>query len=88
MSYSLIAAAFWVILGTITALLPLRRQMWPGLTLLVLAPVILVWLSVDHGLWIGALGAAGFVSMFRNPLRYLWARVRGRNPQLPPELRR
>lgn len=88
MSWSLVAAALWVFVGTLTALLPMRRQMVPGATLLLTALPIIVWLSVDHGWWIGALGLAGFVSMFRNPLKYLWARARGQKPKLPPEFKR
>lgn len=29
------------------------------------------------------LGLAAFGSMFRNPLMFLWAKLRGQNPQVP-----
>ena len=40
MKLSLILGAFWVVAATITALLPMRRQMVPGLALLVLATAL------------------------------------------------
>lgn len=83
MTPSLIVAALWAVAATVTAFLPMRRQYVPGVTLLVLAPVLIVWLAVDLG-WLVALGATlAFLSMFRNPLRYLIARLRGRRPQVP-----
>ncbi len=83
MSPSVIIACFWVFAATLTALLPMRRQYVPGLSLLIAAPVILIWLGYDHGWWIAGLGLAGFVSMFRNPLIYLYRRVRGEHPEIP-----
>lgn len=83
MSWSLIIGAIWVLLATFTALLPMRRQYVPGITLLILAPVLICWIGYDFG-WIWGVGAlAAFVSMFRNPLKYLYARARGENPQVP-----
>lgn len=83
MKISLIIGCIWVILAVITALLPMRRQYVPGVTLLVLAPVLIIWIGVDFGWIVGVLAAAAFVSMFRNPLRYFYARARGENPELP-----
>lgn len=73
-----IVAIAWVLIGTVTALLPMRRQLVPGLALLVSAPVLLVWLGLVHGLWIVLAGLAAVVSMFRLPLRHLWSRLRQR----------
>ncbi|WP_373353712.1 DUF2484 family protein [Pseudoroseicyclus sp. CXY001] len=85
---SILAAILWVLAGTVTALLPMRRQMVPGSLLLLSAPVLLVWLAHDHGwIWLAA-GLAAFASMMRNALRYLWARARGERPEIPPELLR
>ena len=68
-------------------MLPMRRQMMPGVALLLSAPVLLVWIGYDNG-WIWTiLGLLAFASMMRNPLRYLIARARGTRPDLPPELR-
>jgi hypothetical protein len=83
-----IAACLWVLAATVTAFLPYRRQYPPGVTLLMLAPVILIWLGVRHGLWITLIGALGFVSMFRNPLIYLTRKAMGlpvRRPDEGPE---
>ena len=38
---------------------------------------LLIWIGMDHGWWVAALGFAGFISMFRNPLRYFWNKARG-----------
>jgi hypothetical protein len=83
MSPSLLLASLWVVAATVTALLPMRRQYVPGVTLLVLAPFLLGYIGWQHGFWIAALGLAAFVSMFRNPLRYLWRRARGEKPEIP-----
>lgn len=83
MSLPLVLGCLWVLAATVTALLPMRRQYVPGLTLLVLAPVLILWIGAAHG-WIwAAIGLAAFLSMFRNPLIYLWKRARGENPQVP-----
>ncbi len=70
MSLPLILGAVWVLVAAAVAMLPMRLQMVPGLTLLVLAPVLLVWIGLCHGwLWL-ALGLFAFGSMFRRPLVY------------------
>lgn len=83
MTWSVIAFCIWVLLASVTAMLPMRRQYVPGVTLLLLAPVLIGWLGYDFG-WIWAVvGLAAFVSMFRNPLKYFWARARGEKPEVP-----
>ena len=65
----LVLGALWVLAAAATAVLPMRRQMIPGLALLIAAPVLLVWIGYAHGwLWL-AFGLFAFVSMFRRPLR-------------------
>ena len=86
MIWSGFIAALWVFGATITAFLPMRRQMVPGIALLVAAPVLIGWLAYDFGWLVAAMATAAFASMFRHPLRYLIARARGQNPALPPEL--
>lgn len=86
MSTPLILGALWVIASALTAMLPMRRQMVPGIALLVSAPVLLVWIGRVHGwLWL-ALGFLAFLSMFRNPLLYFARRALGRPAPLPKEL--
>jgi len=71
MSLPLILGACWIILGAITAMLPMRLQRYPGLPLLIAGPVLLIWIGYVHGwLWV-ALGTFAFLSMFRRPLNYL-----------------
>ena len=83
MTTSAVIACLWVLAATITALLPMRRQYVPGVALLIAAPVLIGALVWDYGWIVGGLATLGFVSMFRNPLRYLLARARGENPQVP-----
>jgi hypothetical protein len=88
MSSSVLAAILWALAATVTALLPMRHQMAPGLALLLAAPVLIVWIGAAHG-WVWAMPAlAAFLSMFRNPLRYFARRALGRPAPLPPELER
>ena len=81
----LVLGALWVLAATATAFLPMRRQMIPGLALLIAAPVLLVWIGLSHGwLWV-AFGLFAFVSMFRRPLRYFANRALGRPNEAPPQ---
>ena len=83
----LLACIAWVLASTGVAMLPMRHQYVPGIALLIGAPVLILWIGLSVAWWAGVLALAAFVSMFRNPLRYLWAKARGQNPQSPPELR-
>lgn len=83
MTPSLLISCLWVIAATITAFLPMWRQYVPGITLLILAPVLIVWLGLDYGWWLSVLAALAFVSMFRNPLKYFYARAKGERPKVP-----
>lgn len=77
----------WVFAASIVAMLPMRHQYVPGIGLLIIAPILILWVGISMAWWAGVLAFAAFVSMFRNPLRYFLAKVRGQNPQLPPEFR-
>lgn len=83
----LILGALWVIAASITAMLPMRAQMIPGLTLLAAAPLLLLWIGLTHGpLWT-AIGSFALLSMFRRPLNYFARKALGlKLPPLPPEL--
>jgi hypothetical protein len=86
MSLPLIFGCFWVLAAAATAMLPMRRQMVPGLGLLIAAPVLLVWIAYAHGwVWL-VVGLAAFISMFRNPLLYFLRRALGRPAPIPKEL--
>lgn len=81
----LVFGALWVLSATATAFLPMRRQMIPGLFLLIAAPVLLIWIGMTHGwIWV-AFGLFAFLSMFRRPLRYLILRTMGRDPGPRPQ---
>ena len=84
MTASLILACLWALAATLTAFLPWRRQFPPGIVLLLLAPVLLVWIGIDHGPWVALAGLAGFLSMFRRPLAHLAWRALGRVPGRAP----
>lgn len=77
MSPPLVLGTFWIIAAALTAMLPMRAQMIPGIALLIAAPVLLVWIGLTHGwLWL-AFGLFAFLSMFRNPLIYFARRAFG-----------
>lgn len=86
MSMSLILACLWAIASAITAMLPMRRQYAPGISLLFAAPFLLAFLGYQHGLWVVALCLAAALSMFRNPLIYFARRALGQPAHLPKEL--
>jgi hypothetical protein len=87
MSLPLILGALWVLAAAITAMLPLYYQRFPGIPLLIAAPVLLVWIGLTHGWFWTAFGVFAFLSMFRRPLNYLIRKVLGLPlPELPPEL--
>jgi hypothetical protein len=67
------------------AFLPMRRQYAPGFVLLALAPVLIVWLALTYGVWIGVAALLAFLSMFRRPLIYLAKRALGQHPTRPGE---
>ena len=73
----------WVFASAIVAMLPMRLQYIPGVALLIAAPVLIGVIWVQVAWWAGALALAAFVSMYRNPLRYFWARAMGKAPELP-----
>lgn len=87
MTTPLVIGCLWVIAAAVTAMLPMKRQMIPGIALLIAAPLLLIWIGWVHG-WIwAALGAFAFLSMFRNPLIYFARRAMGKPVELPAELR-
>lgn len=87
MSLSLIAACLWVILGAVTAALPMKYQVYPGSVLLLSAIPIMVWIGSENGWHWTLIALLAFGSMFRRPLGYLLARARGERPEFPPEMR-
>jgi hypothetical protein len=83
----LILGALWVIAAAITALLPMRAQMIPGVALLIAAPLLLLWIGFTQGFGWVAIGLFAFLSMFRRPLNYFTRKaLRLPLPPLPPEL--
>ncbi len=83
MTATLFLAIAWVFASTIVAFLPMRRQYLPGGALLLAAPVLIVMIGINFG-WIAAIAAVlAFLSMFRNPLRYLWKKWRGLPVEVP-----
>ena len=83
MSLPLTLGCLWVLVAAVTAMLPMRLQRYPGVPLLLAAPVLIVWIGAVHGWWWSAIGLAAFASMFRRPLIYLWQRARGEHPEVP-----
>ena len=84
MSTPLWFGGLWVFAATATAFLHIGKQYTPAVILLVAAPVLILWIGAVHGWVFSALAFAGFVSMFRNPLRFIWRKyVRGEDLELP-----
>lgn len=83
MTPSIIIACLWVIASAIVAFFPMKNQYVPGITLLLVAPAIILWLAFDFGWLFGLLALFAFVSMFRNPLLYIYRRLRGEKPEIP-----
>lgn len=81
MTLSLTLACLWALLATVLAFLPMRLQYAPGILLLLLAVPLLVFIGVQHGVWIVALVLAGIISMFRRPLAYFLRRLMARSRQ-------
>ncbi|MES2542995.1 MAG: DUF2484 family protein [Pseudomonadota bacterium] len=76
----------WILMAAVVAMLPMKRQMVPGLILLIIAPFLLAWIGWFHGWGWMVAGIVGFASMFRNPLIYFVRRALGRPAPLPKEL--
>lgn len=87
MTLSLILAFLWVIAAAITALLPMRMQYPPGVTLLILSIPLLVFVGYQNGWWVAALAFISAASIFRNPLKYFIRRAMGYPVSPPKELR-
>jgi hypothetical protein len=73
----LVLGAIWVIAAALVALLPMPRQIWPGLALLMMAPLLLIWIGATQGWFWTAFGAFAFLSMFRRPLIYFYRKANG-----------
>ena len=69
-------------------MLPIHRQYTLGIILLIAAPILIIWIGIAVSPWIAIAAIVAFVSMFRNPLRFIVAKLRGQNPKLPSELRK
>lgn len=81
MPLSLTLACLWVLVGAIVAMLPMRYQYAPGLTLLILSVPLVVFIGRDlGGIW-AAVVVLAVLSMFRRPLvalvRHLHRRLAG-----------
>lgn len=85
MSVALITACLWVLAAAVTAMLPMRRQYAPGLTLLIAAPFLIGWLAWTHGVGFGIVAVLAFLSMFRNPLIYFAKKAMGIPVEIPKD---
>lgn len=83
MNLTFFFAIAWVFAATGVAFLPMRRQYVPGVILLAAAPVLIALLWVQYNWIVGVCALLAFLSMFRNPLRYLWKKWRGLPVEVP-----
>ena len=77
MSLSLVFGCLWVLASAGVALMPMRHQYMPGVALLLLAPLLLIWIGREHGVWLALLALAAAASMFRRPLIYFGRKALG-----------
>lgn len=82
----LYACILWVFASAACAMLPIRHQNVPAVILLIAAPILIVLIGIQLNPWVAIAAVVAFISMFRNPLRFIWAKMRGQNPQLPTEM--
>jgi len=75
MSLSLTLSCLWVIAASIVAMLPMRRQFAPGITLLLCAPFLLTYLGYQHNPWVVLAASIAILSMFRRPLFFMSKRL-------------
>lgn len=73
----------WVFASAVVAMLPIRNQFAPVAILFPAALVLIGWAALQVHWLAGLFALFAFVSMFRNPLRYVFAKLRGQNPELP-----
>jgi hypothetical protein len=81
MPLSLILSCLWVLAAAIVAMLPMRLQFAPGLTLLILSVPLAVFVGLQMGwIWVAAVLFAA-LSMYRRPLlalaRHVGRRIAG-----------
>lgn len=79
----LLVCCLWVLASALVAMLPMRHQYVPGVALLLAAPILIFWIGAAVSWLAAGLGVFAFVSMYRNPLRYFWARLTGKQPEVP-----
>ena len=77
MSLALILGCLWVLASVAVALMPMRRQYAPGLFLLCAAPILIIYIGVEHGWLYSVASLVAFLSMFRNPLIYIIRKAMG-----------
>ena len=75
MSVSLTLACLWVLAAAIVAMLPMRHQYLPGITLLILSIPLAVYVALQHGPLLVLLVVFAVLSMFRRPLIYFARRA-------------
>ena len=75
----------WVFASAACAMLPIRYQYVSAVILLIAAPILILLIGIQVSAWIAIAAIVASISMFRNPLRYLWAKIRGQNLQRPRE---
>lgn len=73
----------WAFASAAVAMLPLRQQYVPGVALMLAAPVLIVMVGLEVGGVAALFALAAFVSMYRNPLRALLARLRQGKSEVP-----
>ena len=79
MTYSLSAAACWVILAAVLATIPSNDNHWRrAYALMIVGLPLLIWVYWENGVWIGLACTAAVASVFRWPVRYAFVWIMGK----------
>lgn len=79
MTYSLIAAAVWLVLANVLALIPSKDNHWMRAYILIAIGVpLLGWVTLENGPWVGIAVLAAGASVLRWPVIYLTRWVKRR----------
>ncbi|MEL6121742.1 MAG: DUF2484 family protein [Pseudomonadota bacterium] len=79
----IVIGCVWVLACTVIAMLPIRRQIVPGV-MLMMAGSFLIWVLIDQPGWlVGGIALFAFLSMFRNHMIYMTQILMGQRPEIP-----
>ena len=77
----IVIGCVWVLACSVIAMLPIGRQIVPGVMLM--AGPFLIWVLIDQPGWlVGGIALFAFLSMFRNHMIYMTQSLMGQSPEI------